>query len=121
MTELKSCPFCGGEAVVDHYQWWDSYDPPNLHNTWQIGCASEATKEHCCIGRLCHSRGFKTKEEAIDAWNRRAEHTAKVVEDEFGHLLCSECGAMQPEDYETYYCWNCGARQMDEHATMEVG
>lgn len=41
------------------------------------------------------------------------ERTAKVVEDEFGYLLCSECGAIQPEEYETYYCWNCGARLVD--------
>jgi hypothetical protein len=32
----------------------------------------------------------------------------RIVEDEFGHPTCSECGAMQPEDYTVYYCWCCG-------------
>jgi hypothetical protein len=32
------------------------------------------------------------------------------VEDEHGFLTCSECGAMQPEDYTVYYCWYCGCK-----------
>ena len=38
----------------------------------------------------------------------------RVVEDEFGHLTCSECGAMQPEDYTVYYCWYCGAKVRED-------
>jgi hypothetical protein len=71
-NELKPCPFCGGEAVIDHYQWRDNSELPVPHDTWQIGCAKEATKDYCCIGRLCHIRGYNTEGEAIAAWNRRA-------------------------------------------------
>lgn len=38
----------------------------------------------------------------------------RVVEDEFGHLTCSECGAAQPEDYTVYYCWCCGCMVMED-------
>lgn len=37
-----------------------------------------------------------------------------VVEDEFGYLTCSECGAVQPEEYTTCYCWNCGRKVVSE-------
>lgn len=53
MTELKPCPFCGGEAeLIDKYEGV----------FWII-----------CKGCLCESGFVKTKEEAINAWNRRAD------------------------------------------------
>ena len=60
MAELKPCPFCGGEVVQHH-----------------------ATSEELCIDlgyrffceKLCcmQVKYYETKEEAIEAWNRRAE------------------------------------------------
>ena len=56
MAELKPCPFCGGGAVV-------------IDN----GCFVDVSCKNF------HCRGwedilmFKSKEEAIEAWNRRAE------------------------------------------------
>lgn len=39
------------------------------------------------------------------------ERKCHIVEDEdTGILTCSECGAVQPEDYTVYWCWCCGAR-----------
>lgn len=37
-----------------------------------------------------------------------------IVEDEFGYLTCSECGAIQPEDYTVYYCWCCGCKVKED-------
>ena len=51
MTELRKYPFCGGEA--------DTY--PYDFSGWYIGC-SECS---CDLGV------FDTKEEAIEAWNKR--------------------------------------------------
>lgn len=43
------------------------------------------------------------------------ERTCHILEDEdTGMLTCSECGAVQPEDFTAYYCWSCGARVVDE-------
>lgn len=80
MTELKPCPFCGGEVVLLPD---DSYG-------------------HCGIGCHCEAEPFVQKPvgqeaEAIAAWNTRAapratggdgelEHAAKVVADEIAHL-----------------------------------
>ena len=48
MTDLKPCPFCGGKAHIIHEGYWIMYED----------CQSE-------------SGYYETKEEAIEAWNRR--------------------------------------------------
>lgn len=51
MTELKPCPFCGGQAHIMHEGHWIMCED----------CQSE-------------SGYYETKEETIEAWNRRAEN-----------------------------------------------
>lgn len=53
-TKLKPCPFCGGEARF-----------ANTDENWIacVDCGAETTF-------------FDTKEEAIEAWNRRANDAA---------------------------------------------
>ena len=55
MSELKICPFCGGEAKIDCYLYFDEFDD------WFIRCTS-------CF---CRTRTFKTKKSAILTWNNR--------------------------------------------------
>lgn len=46
-----------------------------------------------------------------DELNSRAERTCRIVEYADAQFpVCSECGAVQPDDYTVYYCWNCGAK-----------
>lgn len=53
--ELKPCPFCGGEAEILNYS----------ENEWLICCA-------ICNGMV--ERWRKTRKEAIEQWNRRANN-----------------------------------------------
>ena len=43
------------------------------------------------------------------------ERTCHIKEDaDTGcFLVCSECGAIQPEEWTVYYCWNCGAKVVE--------
>lgn len=63
-TELKPCPFCGGEAVLDHF-------------TARKGCEATIQCNGGCILYM-HTITYDTKEEAVEAvttaWNRRAEN-----------------------------------------------
>ena len=52
MTELKPCPFCGGEAELNL-----------LLGNYCVTCKS-------CMGAIFPAAGM-TEEEAIELWNRR--------------------------------------------------
>lgn len=60
MAELKPCPFCGDSAFLCDIPY--SCEPGRLV-MWAVECNG------------CHTTTFEydTKEEAIEAWNRRAE------------------------------------------------
>lgn len=64
MTELKPCPFCGGEAelVID--------------GTDDCPCIWVQCKNGCCSIRFC-----ETEAEAIEAWNKRVPPTNKEIEE----------------------------------------
>lgn len=55
MEKLKPCPFCGGEAKV-----FGNYDDSDYH----VNC----TNDECGCYWVNY---YKTKEEAVEAWNRR--------------------------------------------------
>lgn len=56
MNDLRTCPFCGGEAETQ--------------NTYAIG----VWEAFCtvCGARTGYPAGGRTEAEAIEAWNRRA-------------------------------------------------
>lgn len=56
MTELKPCPFCGGEAIIEQDEDW--------YWEWTVSCRNED-----CV---CYEgRSYETEEEAVAVWNRR--------------------------------------------------
>lgn len=63
MAELKPCPFCGGEAeIVDNGEV-----RTNKYYFVDVNC-----KDMNCRG-YSSCLEYKTKQQAIEAWNRRAE------------------------------------------------
>ena len=115
MSELKPCPFCGGEAEPIH-QSFDAF--------YVI-----------CHGCYTTGKTYKTEAEAIAAWNTRAERTCHWTgtvgcgladgpydEEEDAcisfavvkHFLdCGHCSiteSMSPPNY----CPNCGAKVIEE-------
>ena len=60
MSDLKPCPFCGGEAeaIKAHHIF---------ENPYVVICSNE--KCRASLGMFS-----KTKEEAIEAWNRRVDN-----------------------------------------------
>jgi Lar family restriction alleviation protein len=58
MIKNKSCPFCGGEAVLMKAK--DKYD-----TFWTVNCRGD----ECSVSP--HSGWSATKEEAINIWNKR--------------------------------------------------
>lgn len=63
-------------------------------------------------GKLdCLTPLYLTPEQAVEATLGRV--TCRQIETEEGFIVCSECGAPQPEDYTVYYCWCCGRKVVD--------
>ena len=52
---------------------------------------------------------YLTPEQAIAATLGAGTCKLTLYEDT-GITVCSECGAVQPDDWTVYYCWSCGRR-----------
>ena len=61
MERLKPCPFCGGEASID----W-SYHLCAAPVTYNVECRR-------CTAKIEYP--YDSEEEAVMAWNRRAERS----------------------------------------------
>lgn len=64
--ELKPCPFCGGKADI----WKKQYPNGYIDGVWKTRTTWVAD---CSVCDCVCSEIFKTKKEAIEAWNRRVE------------------------------------------------
>ena len=95
MTDLKPCPFCGGEASVQ--------------TTYGYGVSEAFCLD--CGAHTGHPPGGCTEAEAIAAWNARAERTCRNIAepDEMSDksFTCSECGARGPYGEGTYHIGGC--------------
>ena len=61
MTELRKCPFCGGEASI-----YVAYD-----DGYYV----------CCDECGCGLPVYNTEQEAIEAWNKRVPPTDKDIDE----------------------------------------
>ena len=91
MSELKSCPFCGGEAEL--------IEPDGSWACYHVHCNNE-----CCIGWKTIDSSFLIAEKAIKAWNNRAERTCENITEKkkANQFECSKCHCIM-EDAENYY------------------
>ena len=72
MTELKKCPFCGGEAEIRITEWDNS--SKTHYSVMCQKCESETTL-------------YKTEAEAIAAWNKRAKDENTLTLDEIREVV----------------------------------
>ena len=129
MSELKPCPFCGGEAFVNDDPTGNGGKP---HMSGNVG-----------LGRLwsveCYECGadagfWQDSNVAIKAWNTRAddykqaaEYWQRMYEQAFAErtchntqsdfdFMCSNCGKMLDNGrvIGVNYCPNCGAKVVSE-------
>lgn len=61
---LKPCPFCGEDAAIWYYS---ASERLNRKESYYVGCTNDN-----CGCELEHPGGWKTYDDAMNAWNRRA-------------------------------------------------
>ena len=105
MSELKPCPFCGGEAEFETYG----------------GTACSVTCQKCRCGTPTVS--LVDGMAAVNRWNLRAERTCRMGAPIDGEYRCGECGHLNRETYRAdkgwyppEYCAHCGARVVEGDA-----
>ena len=101
MSELRKCPFCGGEAAVFTYN----------NEEYDVKCCNP----YCLAKSSC----WDTEAEAIAAWNTRHVETCENVGFyvDSTRFECSACGyngwtkwASDGRDKVPNYCPNCGRK-----------
>lgn len=111
--ELKPCPFCGGEAhISDDY----SSERGLVYSIWHdCPAGGDYHPYGHGVGVLqVSSAWFSSCEDAIEAWNTRAERTTTRKgkhKTKYGRKvpLCERCGyAIGDSRYN--YCPSCGAK-----------
>ena len=120
MSDLEPCPFCGGEARVQHQSRELYGDVVDWYGVY-------------CKKQFCgYVSGQSTEAEAIEAWNTRAddyrhaaEYWQRMYEEAFvertchnvsttNNFRCSECDAADLDFDKPSYCHGCGAKVVSE-------
>lgn len=124
--ELRECAFC------EH----DEARVIAVDEVTDAGCEEATVPLYAASCPYCGARGpmALSEDEAVEAWNRRAERTCRMVDCsthdtcvvnrelvngdvmsmEFGYRQCSECGAYVFDCPTVRYCPSCGARVIKE-------
>ena len=135
MSELKPCPFCGGEASIrrEDDTWivecknhgWSDADEDGCRYAGDIGLyvRINGTLNHWTYEIVYLEKDVEAARlKAIAAWNRRAERTCQDVEGG-DFFRCSKCGCeiMRVANGwkplymgDVNYCPNCGAKVVVE-------
>lgn len=88
-------------------EWWEEYGFTYWKNKFGYSCNCATGHESGMVSVLFDAK----PEQAVEATLGRG--TCRQIETEEGFIVCSECGAPQPEDYTVYYCWCCGRKVVD--------
>lgn len=118
MTDLKPCPFCGGEAEV--YEM--NYGENGKYSVFGVFCVDDSNSELIGLSKYQHGHfidNFLTEAEAIAAWNARAdaEYGSVPATDEnmakYGWVRERTCrNIAEPDEMsdDPFTCSECGAR-----------
>lgn len=120
--ELKPCPFCGNKECETY-----TNEEVSFVQNQDLTMSEEMRYPlwgACCYECSAQVYGFDTEEEAIEAWNTRAERTCRMTKKGHEFVLagwweCSECGPVYPPCNDEIAVWalqkcpRCGAKVVE--------
>lgn len=126
MSELKPCPFCGGEA------WIRISDAPQILRVECRECHAATTSFVAdSIGEKEAAEAWNTRTDyhgyeqaaidawqSIKAWNTRHVETCRVTSEHVDidgeRMTDYSCGCLNQSGWGHNYCPNCGRKVVDE-------
>ena len=95
MTELKPCPFCGGEAEIRKWRRWLDF-PTDMVDGYEAFCVNPD-----CIIYHADDKWYMTEAEAIEAWSTRHVRTCDGCKyhREPSEYWCEECSRFYCDFY----------------------
>lgn len=94
MSELKPCPFCGGEAEMRHWKAARKYN--GIHEEiypYQVVCKKCKTR----VGESSLKDITLTEKDAVDLWNNRFADVGKSNTQKKNDVKCIECEYLELE------------------------
>ena len=79
--ELKNCPFCGGKAYIHEHYTFGGYVPNDYPHNEPLGYAIGCSKYDCRGKRENTGFMYDTEDQAIAAWNARADDAQIAAND----------------------------------------
>lgn len=117
MTDLKPCPFCGGEANTVlkgsddwHIECHDCASRSGIYGIRESAIAAWNTRYH--FGLKDEDYNILLDEMGIAKPERTCRREPAEIEDGLTAYFCSACDGLMYEDEP--YCPNCGARVVSE-------
>ena len=87
----------------ENHTWWSNNENVGWH----------AENRPSIRGLYVKVEAVLTPKQAIAA--TMGAGTCKLTPyEDTGITVCSECGAVQPDDWTVYYCWSCGRKVVGE-------
>ena len=117
--DLKSCPFCGGSAVLERSS--RCFNRGKEDRAAYVRCTlCEARTGRVFLSEFgCSSSSGKAEDLAVASWNTRRVNKGRLLHDGHGWWECSECGSTIDWDSvddndppPCNYCPSCGIRLM---------
>lgn len=114
INELKSCPFCGGNADIS----CDKLPEVLMTNVWNA--VARCGSCGALVADIADNES-EAIQNVSDAWNTRHERTCVMIPDEdYDFVTCSHCGYEEERNllypaeglqiFDGNYCPNCGAK-----------
>lgn len=104
MSELKPCPFCGGEPSLISF-----YNDRTVFPAAKVSCNNGSCKARPKV-EFIDSTFEEAEDTAIEAWNTRCEPELEpIVLKDCGHYfyICPKCRSSLGSG--AHYCSTCGA------------
>lgn len=119
MSELKPCPFCGGDSEIKDDGYWNvEFDNLTMAET---DCDIKSPDMYWAECEACHSLSgyYETEEEAVDAWNRRIMTDAQQRAQDLTDTLARKCPHLSTEARQTIVEGMAANWQASENMTPE--